>query len=159
MSILNFLSIIGKNIKDQDFDEVNKNRDFEKTFSGENMHIASINEGLSLTFNAEDNLIKIEMQIDKKWYQYFVTTYYQALANATHKADIIKYLGQPTAIMSYPQSSLIVDEQILYNKEKYWLCMKFNQEKLSSITLLSPALIPQSIKHNFIPIRGCKSKD
>lgn len=125
--------------------------------AGDNVILQSQINGLSLTFNADDILCKIEMMVPKKYYQYWYQANIPGLQDSHLKSQLIEVLGMPEAVIKLPQQKN--EEQLLYNKVQYWLSLKCKDEKLISVSLLIPSLIPDSIKHNQVPTRTSHSKN
>ncbi len=130
--------------------------DFSSTTLKEDLLLSSLSEGVTLTFNQNDILVKIDMPSQGKAYDEFLKQW--DIKAIPDKTLIIEKLGEPTYIMKYPPQRGD-KQQLMYNKQQYWLIFKISNQNLESISFVSPSLIAPSIKSKFVPIRICKSKD
>ncbi|MCS5709914.1 hypothetical protein [Candidatus Berkiella aquae] len=128
--------------------------DFSSTLSGESVTLHLPIPVSALTFDVDDKLVKIEMRLPGSWAQSWLTQYHLD-GNPPLKGQVLSKIGVPTVSIPYP-ISMGVQEQWLYNHGNYWFSLKFEDEKLTCISLLLPHLINDTIKGRSMPIRTCK---
>ncbi|MGE3318011.1 MAG: hypothetical protein AB7I18_01835 [Candidatus Berkiella sp.] len=125
---------------------------------GDNAIFKCTDDGLTLTFNVDDILSKIEMLAPKKYFQLWIESNVPSMQGLILKPQLIKALGTPVACLEITQQSK-QEIQLLYNKIDYWLSIKCQADDIVSVTLLIPSLIPDSIRYNQVPIRTSHSKN
>jgi hypothetical protein len=154
------IQALEKNDESASYRAIQKQLDdsFEVTTTGEKIILHSKYQGLSLTFDAKDMLNKIEITAHTKSYQLYIEEHDWRDEKPMYQNVVLQQWGEPTARMPYP-STMIAQEQWFYNKENYWISLKFKHDQLESIAFLSSDLIPDGIKKKHVPIRICKSKD
>lgn len=138
---------------------------FEQTFqnvktseAGEYLLLTVSEQGLTLTFDETDILVKGEFNIKSNYGQQFVEQYFQGLPLPITIENVIQNLGTPHAIINHPHK-LLEQKQLLFNKSPLWFSLKCQQNVLETIAILLPSMIPPNIQFNIFPVRTCKSKN
>lgn len=128
--------------------------DFSSTVSEESVLLHLPTFSSTLTFDADDKLIKIEMRLPGKWADSWLEQYHLAVSPIL-KNQVLRQVGTPTVSIPYP-INMGMQEQWLYNHGYYWLSLKFEDEQLTCISLLLSDLINDTIKGKSVPMRTCK---